>query len=66
MIKRAFKLGWAGVTTKTICMMPILESSPRLSTMKDWDNSFIGFKNIEHLSEYSVEENLEMIKKRFP
>ena len=63
MIRRAYKLGWAGVTTKTICMMPILESSPRLSALKDWDNSFIGFKNIEQLSEYSIEENLEMIKR---
>ncbi len=63
MIKRAFKLGWAGVTTKTICMMQIDESSPRLSAMKGWDNSFIGFKNIEQLSEYTVEENLEMIRR---
>ena len=69
MCKRAFQLGWAGVATKTICMMPINESSPRLSALKDWDGSFLGFKNIEQLSEYSVEENMEMIqklKKDFP
>ena len=67
--KRAFEQGWAGVCTKTICVMPIEESSPRFSALKDWDSSFIGFKNIEQLSEYSVEENLEMIKrlkKEFP
>lgn len=63
MCKRAFEQGWAGVATKTICMMPIHESSPRLSALKDWDGSFLGFKNIEQLSEYSVEENIEMIRR---
>lgn len=69
MCKRAFELGWGGIVTKTICMMPINESSPRFSALKDWDGSFLGFKNIEQLSEYSVEENMEMIrrlKKEFP
>lgn len=63
MCKTAFEHGWAGVVTKTICMMPIQESSPRLSALKNWDGSFLGFKNIEQLSEYSVEENMEMIRK---
>ena len=63
MCKRAFEYGWAGITIKTICMMTIHESSPRLSALKDWDNSFMGFKNIEQLSEYSVKENIEMIRK---
>ena len=63
MCKRAFEQGWGGVCTKTICIMPILESSPRFSVLKDWDETFIGFKNIEQLSEYSVEENMEMIRK---
>lgn len=69
MCKRALKSGWAGVCVKTICMMPIHESSPRLSALKDWDGSFVGFKNIEQLSEYSVEDNVKMIrelKKEFP
>ena len=63
MIKRAFKQGFAGVSIKTISMMPINESSPRFSTLKDWDNTFLGFKNIEQLSEYSVEDNMAMIRK---
>ena len=69
MCKRALEFGWAGIATKTISMMPIQESSPRFSAMKDWDGSFLGFKNIEQLSEYSVAENMEMIrrlKKEFP
>lgn len=63
MCKRALSQGWAGVVLKTICMMPIDESSPRFSALKDWDESFIGFKNIEQLSEYSLEENMETIRK---
>ena len=69
MCKRALELGWAGVVTKTICVMPIHESSPRFSAIKDWDGTFLGFKNIEQLSEYSVEENMKMIrrlKEEFP
>ena len=68
-IKRAFDQGWAGVSVKTISMMNIEESSPRLSALKDYDESFIGFKNIEQLSEHSVEENMDMIrrlKKEYP
>lgn len=69
MCKRAFEAGWAGVVTKTICVMDIHESSPRLSVLQDWDNSFIGLKNIEQLSEDSLEDNLSMIrrlKKEYP
>lgn len=69
MCKRALEYGWGGVVTKTICVMPIDESSPRFSVLKDFDSTFIGFKNIEQLSEYSVEKNMEMIrklKKEFP
>ena len=62
MCKSALEKGWGGVCTKTICVMPINESSPRFSAMKDWDKSFVGFKNIEQLSEYSVEDNMQMIK----
>ena len=63
MCKRAFEYGFAGVCTKTICVMPIHESSPRFSALKDWDESFIGFKNIEQLSEYPLEYNMDMIRK---
>lgn len=63
MCKSALEQGWGGVCTKTICMMPIYESSPRFSALKDWDESFVGFKNIEQLSEYSVEENMKMIRR---
>ena len=63
MCKRALESGWAGISVKTISLMQIDESSPRFSTLKDNDKKFLGFKNIEQLSEHSVEENMEMIKK---
>lgn len=63
MCKRAFDQGWAGISIKTISMMSIHESSPRLSSLKNWDESFLGFKNIEQLSEYSIEDNMNMIKR---
>lgn len=63
MCARAFEAGWAGAAFKTICLMDIHEASPRFSALKDWDNSFMGFKNIEQLSDYSFDENLEVIRK---
>lgn len=67
--KRALELGWAGIVFKTICPFDIHEASPRYSKLNNWDNSFSGFKNIEQLSEHSVEEDcdiLKRLKKEFP
>ena len=69
MCKRAFKQGWAGVAYKTICMMDIHESSPRFSSLKDFDESFVGFKNIEQLSQNILEDDCEIfrkLKKNYP
>lgn len=69
MIAKAFRLGWAGVAYKTISYLDINEASPRFSALAKESNPFIGFKNIEQLSEHSPEENCEIIrrlKKDFP
>ena len=69
MCKRALEAGWAGVAFKTICMMDIVEASPRYSAIKGLDGSIQAFKNIEQLSDHSVIENLEIfkkLKKEFP
>lgn len=69
MCKRAFEAGWAGVSFKTISLMQMHEASPRFSVLKEWDNSFNGFKNIEQLSEKTVDENISIfkrLKKDFP
>ncbi|MBR0085869.1 MAG: NAD-dependent dihydropyrimidine dehydrogenase subunit PreA [Lachnospiraceae bacterium] len=63
MLKRAFAAGWAGASFKTICSFPQHEASPRFSAIRSHAHSFVGFKNIEQLSDHSVEENMEIFKK---
>jgi len=69
MCAKAFRAGWAGAAFKTICSFPQHEASPRFSTITNHSNSFCGFKNIEQLSDHSVEENMEVfrrLKAEFP
>ena len=69
MCKRAFEAGWAGVSFKTICNFPQHETSPRFSSVKNRSNAFFGFKNIEQLSDHSVEENMQIfrqLREEFP
>ena len=63
MCKRAFEAGWAGVSFKTICSFPQHEASPRFSSIRNHSNSFCGFKNIEQLSDHSVEENMDIFRR---
>ena len=69
MVARAFKAGWAGVFYKTICMQDINEVSPRFDAVKDAAGNFIGFRNMEQLSENPVEVDFDILhrlKKDFP
>ena len=69
MIANAFNAGWAGVSYKTVCYMDIHEASPRFSAIKDENGNIQGFKNIEQLSQHTVEEDCEIfrkLKKNFP
>ena len=69
MCRRAFEAGWAGASFKTICSFPQHETSPRFSAIRHHSRSFCGFKNIEQLSDHSVEENMhifEQLKKDCP
>ena len=69
MLKRAFEAGWAGASFKTICNFPQHEASPRFSSLNHHSHAFCGFKNIEQLSDHSVEENMqifEKLRKEFP
>jgi len=69
MVARAFEMGWAGAAFKTIGTFVPQEVSPRFSTIRKEGNSFIGFKNIEQISDHTLEENLEYmrrLKKDFP
>lgn len=69
MCARAFDMGWAGISYKTMCTMEIHETSPRFSALKDGSGAFYGFKNIEQLSPHSMEEDLEILsrlKRNYP
>ena len=69
MVAAALQAGWAGVYYKTICLEDINEVSPRFDAVKRADGSFTGFRNMEQLSENSVEEDfaiLARLKKDFP
>ncbi len=63
MCRRAFQAGWAGASFKTICSFPQHEASPRFSAIRNHAHAFCGFKNIEQLSDHSVEENMEIFKR---
>ena len=68
MVARAFEMGWAGVFYKTICKQEIIEVSPRFDAVKEGP-SFIGFRNMEQLSEnpYEVDfDILHRLKKDYP
>ena len=66
---RALEAGWAGICFKTISFYPSHEVSPRFDQMEVDGVPFIGFKNMEQLSEASVEENFDTLyrlKQRYP
>ena len=69
MISNAFNAGWAGVAYKTVTYIDIHEASPRYSAIKDENGNIQGFKNIEQLSQHTVEQDCEIfkkLKKNFP
>lgn len=63
MVARALDMGWAGVAYKTISYMDIKEASPRFSINSKNNGSWCGFKNIEQLSDHTVEENMAIFRK---
>ncbi len=69
MVAKAFRMGWAGVCFKTIGLFTPNEVSPRFGSLKKESNPFLGFKNIEQISDHTIDENIAYIsrlKKDFP
>jgi dihydropyrimidine dehydrogenase (NAD+) subunit PreA len=71
MVARAFDAGWAGVFYKTICLQEIKEVSPRFDAMHSnaTHGDFYGFRNMEQLSENTVEldfDILHRLKQNYP
>ena len=65
MVARAFEAGWAGVFYKTICMEDIHEVSPRFDAVykNGSHGEFLGFRNMEQLSENPVEVDFDILKR---
>jgi len=62
MVAKAFEMGWAGVAFKTIGMFAPKEVSPRFAALSKENLPFVGFKNIEQISDHTLEENLRFLK----
>lgn len=62
MVAKAFDMGWAGVAFKTIGTFVPKEVSPRFDSLKKEALPFVGFKNIEQISDHTLEENLSYIR----
>ncbi len=69
MVARAFEAGWAGVFYKTICKQDIREVSPRFDAVRKEGTPFVGFRNMEQLSEnpYTMDfDILHRLKVNYP
>lgn len=69
MVSKAFRQGWGGVVFKTIGIDPCNEVSPRYSAVAKEGTPFVGFKNLDQISEYTAQENfaiLRRLKQDFP
>lgn len=63
MVAKAFELGWAGVAFKTIGTFVPKEVSPRFDALRKESVPFIGFKNIEQISDHTLAENVSFLKR---
>ena len=69
MCANAFETGWGGLVYKTICTMPLQEVSPRFDSIGKEGTPFIGFRNLEQLSDKPLHRDLETLarlKQDFP
>jgi len=69
MCAKALDMGWAGVVFKTIGFYISNEVSPRFDIVGSKGSSFIGFKNLEQISDHPLELNLKWmreIKEKYP
>lgn len=69
MCRKALETGWGGICYKTVGYWIPKECSPRFDQTRKEYTSFVGFKNMEMISDKPTEKNLEMmqqLKKDFP
>ncbi len=63
MIAKAFDKGWAGAVYKTIGFYKPKEVSPRFDAVAKEGTPFVGFRNMEQISDHTLEENLDIYRK---
>lgn len=69
MVSKSFDTGWAGVFFKTIGIFVADECSPRFDNASKEGTPWIGFKNMEQISDKQLDVNLKNIsklKKNYP
>lgn len=63
MVAKCFETGWGGVFFKTIGAFPMDECSPRFDNLKKEGTPWVGFKNMEQISDKPPEVNFEAVSK---
>ena len=63
MISKAYETGWAGCFFKTVGPYAMNECSPRFDIVNKEGTPWIGFKNMEQVSDHTPEENFEVMEK---
>jgi dihydropyrimidine dehydrogenase (NAD+) subunit PreA len=69
MVAKAYEAGWGGVFFKTVGIFVADECSPRFDNTNKEGLPWLGFKNMEQISDKPTEENFEYIyrlKKDYP
>lgn len=69
MCAAAFEAGWAGAVFKTIGFLQPEEVSPRFDAIGKAGTPFVGFRNLEQISDHTLAENLDALrrlKQRYP
>lgn len=69
MCARALEMGWGGIVYKTIGFFKPNEVSPRFDALSKEGKPFIGFKNLEQISDRDLRLNLDILrrlKQNFP
>lgn len=63
MCARALEMGWAGVAFKTVGTFVPQEVSPRFDNLGKEGVPFLGFRNLEQISDHTLEENLNWMRR---
>lgn len=63
MCAQALRMGWGGIVYKTIGFIRPDEVSPRFDAIGKESTPFVGFKNLEQISDHPLEENLEILRR---